>query len=128
MMALGQMYVEDGQTGKAADIFEKGRVAFPDERDWLIELAKIYKKGDDKAKRISVLQDLVATDPDEFEMRKLLAQMLLDEGKLAEAEKAARDALEIDLSDEEVQDVLLKALKAQKKDDEAAQIKKLLQD
>lgn len=128
LMALGLLLLENEDMAKAAEALERGRKADPNNTDWLIELAKIYRKGDDKAKRISVIKDLIAIDPDEFDMRKLLAQLQLDAGQFADAEKTARDALEIDVSDEEVQDTLLKALKSQKKDDEAARLKKLLQD
>ena len=128
LMALGLLLEENEEMAKAAEVFERGRKADPNNADWLIELAKIYRKGDDRAKRISVIKDLIAIDPDEFDLRKLLAQLLLDAGQNAEAEKVARDALEIDVSDEEVQDTLIKALKAEKKDDEAARLKKLLQD
>ena len=69
-------------------------------------LAKATKKGDDKTKRIAVLLDLVATDADDFDNRKTLTQLLLDEGRHAEAEKAAREALEINLQDEETQEML----------------------
>ena len=128
LLALGRLYVEGNKLDKAAELFEQGRKVDPYDPVFLEELARLYKKTDDKPKRIAVLTELVATDADEFEQRKLLAQMLLAEGRNAEAEKVAKDALEIDLLDEEVQDILLKALKAQKKDDEAARIKKLLQD
>jgi predicted Zn-dependent protease len=128
LMGLGRLYLENGDNEKASEVFEQGRKADPGNPEWLVELARLYKKSDNKAKRISVLKELVATDADEFDLRKLLAQLLLDDGKPEEAEKVARDALEIDLQDEEVHDVLFKALKAQKKDDEAARLKKLLQD
>ncbi len=54
--------------------------------------------------------------------------MKQDREQEAEAEKVAREALDINLLDEETQEILIKALKAQKKDDEAARIKRLLQD
>lgn len=127
LIGLGRLYQENGDNDKAAELFEIGRKVDPNNTEWLIELAKIYKKGDNRAKRISVLQDLLAGDPDEFEMRKLLAQLLLEEGQAEQAEKVARDAIEIDLLDEEAQELYLKALKAQKKDKEAARFKKLLQ-
>jgi cellulose synthase operon protein C len=128
IMELGKLYQENDENAKATEMFELGRKIDQGNPRWLIELAKLYKKSDDKAKRISVLTDLVALDADEFEMRKLLAQLLMEDGRPDEAAKAARDALEINVKDEEVQDVLIKALKAQKKDDEASRLKKLLQD
>lgn len=128
LLALGRLHAEAGNDAKAAELFELGRKVDPTDPTWLEELAKIYKKTDNQAKRMDVLLDLVATDADEFATRKLLAGMLVDAGRLAEAEKVARDALEINLLDEEVQEVLFKALQGQKKDEEAARLKKLLQD
>jgi tetratricopeptide (TPR) repeat protein len=128
LLALGRLYAEAGKLDKAIELFERGRKADPYDAIWLEELAKATKKGDDKAKRIGVLQELVATDADDFDNRKALTQLLLDEGRHTEAEKAAREALEINLQDEETQEMLFKALKGQKKDDEAARLKKLLQD
>ncbi|HEV3142968.1 MAG TPA: tetratricopeptide repeat protein [Gemmataceae bacterium] len=128
LLTLGRLYAEGGKLDRAAELFEHGRKVDPYDPIFLEELARLYKKTDDKAKRIAVLTELVATNADEFDERKLLAQLLLAESRNAEAEKVAKDALEIDLLDEEVQEILIKALKAQKKDDEAARIKKLLQD
>ena len=128
ILALGRLYAEADKNDKAAEMFELGRTVDPTDPTFLEELAKIYKKTDNQAKRMSVLLDLVATDADEFATRKLLASMLVDVSRFAEAEKVARDALEINLLDEEVQEALFKALKGQKKDEEAARLKKLLQD
>src|SRR5439155_15287777 len=106
LLALGRLYAEDGKTDKAIELFERGRKADPYDPTWLEELAKATKKGDDKVKRIAVLLDLVATDADDFDNRKTLTQLLLDEGRHAEAEKAAREALEINLQEEETQEML----------------------
>src|SRR5262249_54950997 len=86
---------------------------------WLTELARVYAQSGDKDKHIAVLQELAPTDADDLDVRKRLAQMLLDVGRNAEAEQAARQALEIDVLDAEVQEILQKALRAQKKDAEA---------
>lgn len=128
LLTLGRLYLELGDDAKAAETLESGRKAFPHQTVWLIELAKLYKRGNDRSKRISVLRDLVATDADELDLRKLLAGLLLDEGDFAAAEQVAREALEINVLDEEVHDVLFRSLKAQKKDAELARLKKLLQE
>ena len=130
LVALGRLYVDAEKIDKAVEMFELGRKADPYDTTWLIELAKALKKSPefDRAKRIAVLTDLVATDADEFAQRKVLVQRLLETDRFAEAEKAAREALEINLLDADTQELLFKALKGQKKDDEAARVKKLLQD
>ena len=84
---------------------------------WLQGLARVYAQTSEKDKLIAVLKELLPTDADDFENRKKLAGLLGDEGKWAEAEKYAREALEIDLSDAEIQATLDKALREQKKDD-----------
>ncbi len=53
--------------------------------------------------------------------------MLLDNGKYAAAEKIGREALEINILDLAVQDIVLKALEEQKKNAEAAKLRKLLE-
>jgi tetratricopeptide (TPR) repeat protein len=128
LLTRGRLYLELGDDRKAAEAFELGRKTYPYQTVWLIELAKIYKRGDNRTQRISVLADLVATDPDELDLRKLLAQLYLDEGQFADAERLARQALEIDVADEEVHDVLFRALKAQNKDQQLTRLKKLLQE
>ena len=55
-----------------------------------------------------------------------LAQLLLDAGKHAEAEKYARQVMEIDVLDQGAQQILEKALTAQKKEKELAEFRELL--
>jgi tetratricopeptide (TPR) repeat protein len=123
---LGKIYYDAKEFDKAADIFELGRKAEPFDNNWLVELARVYAQSGNKEKQIAVLQDLVPTDADDLDARLRVARLLLDTGRHAEAEKYARQALEIDVLSEEGRDVLLKALQGQKKDEEAARVQKLL--
>src|SRR5262249_14680751 len=66
LLALGRMYAEADKNEKAIEMFELGRKTDPYDSTWLEELAKAVKKGDDRAKRIAILTDLVATDADDF--------------------------------------------------------------
>ena len=50
----------------------------------------------------------------------------MDKKQFAEAEKYARESLEIDVRDEEAREDLQKALRGQKKDDEAERMEKIL--
>ena len=54
------------------------------------------------------------------------ARMLLDAGQYAEAEKYGRQALEINIQDSEVREIVFKALIGQKKEAEAEKLTKLL--
>ena len=73
------------------------------------------------------MKALVPTDPDDFDRRARLAKLLLDAKQFADAEKYAREAIEIDIRNDEVRDILIQALKEQKKNDEAAKLQKLFE-
>ncbi len=96
------------------------------DNDWAQQLMRVYARGGDKDKLIAVLKDLVPTDADQLDWRKRLTRLLLEKDDFAVAEQYARQGLEIDVADAEVQEMLQKALKGQKKDDEAARLAKLL--
>jgi cellulose synthase operon protein C len=123
---LGKLRLDAKEYDAAASIFELGRKAEPYESVWLIELAKIYKASQNTDKLIGVLIDLVPTNADDLEARKLLAQLLLKAGRNGEAERYAREALEIDVLDATAQQTLDAALRAQNKIAEADELRKLL--
>jgi tetratricopeptide (TPR) repeat protein len=125
---LGKLYYESGQFAKAAEVGELGRRAEPYDREWLVQLARVHAQTGDRARQIGALIDLVPTDADDLENRKRLARLLLEAGRPAEAQRYARQALEISVGDKEAQEVLFKALAAQKKDAEAERLRKLLED
>jgi tetratricopeptide (TPR) repeat protein len=122
LKALGKLYYDASTFDSAAEMFELGRKAEPFERDWLQELARVYAQTNDKAKQIAVLKDLVPTDADDFDRRARLARLLLESGKNADAEKYAREALEIDVTSKQARETLYKALQAQ---DKAAELKRM---
>jgi len=126
LFPLGKMYYDAKELTKAADIFELGRKAEPYDSKWLVELARVHTQSGDRTKLIAVLKDLVPTDADELDQRKRLARLLLEANQPAEAERYARQALDIDVLDPEAQEIALKALGAQKKDAEAEQLRKIL--
>jgi tetratricopeptide (TPR) repeat protein len=125
--ALGKMYYDAGEFDRAAEVFEALRTAEPLERDWLLELARIYTQQENKAKQILVLKALVPTDADDFDRRLRLSKLLLDGGNAAEAERYAREALEIDVTSGEAREALYKALTEQGKKAEVTRLKKLLE-
>jgi tetratricopeptide (TPR) repeat protein len=123
---LGKLRLDAKEYEAAARIFELGRKAEPYESVWLIELARIYKATSSNDKLIGVLIDLVPTNADDLEARRMLAQLLLQAGRHAEAETYARQALEIDVLDSASQKTLDAALRAQNKNAEADELSKLL--
>ena len=74
-----------------------------------------------------MLEKLVATDADDLDQRKRLTKMLLDAGRHGEAERYARQALEIDVRDAEAQEFLHKALLGQNKTTEAEKLRQILE-
>ncbi len=74
---LVKMYYNSSQFDKAAEAAELGRKVEPYERQWLVELARVYAQTNDRDKQIAVLKDLVPNDADDFDNRKRLAKMLL---------------------------------------------------
>jgi tetratricopeptide (TPR) repeat protein len=120
------MYYDAKELPRAAEMFELGRKAEPYDSRWLVELVRVHTQSGDRTKLIAVLKELVPTDADELDMRKRLAGLLLETNQPAEAERYGRQALDIDVLDAEAQDVVLKALAAQKKDAEAEHLRKIL--
>jgi tetratricopeptide (TPR) repeat protein len=124
---LVKTYYNSSQFDKAADTAELGRNVEPYERQWLVELARIYGQTNDRERQMAVLKDLVPTDADDFDNRKRLAKMLLEAGKNDEAERYGRQALEIDFRDKEAQDLYEKALRAQNKKAEADHFREIVE-
>jgi tetratricopeptide (TPR) repeat protein len=126
VLELGKLYYENGDATKAAKMYELGQQAEPYNSQWLEELAKAWALAGNKVKQIGVLKQLVLTDADDLGTRERLARMLLDAKQSAEAEKYARECLEIDIRSDEGREVLFKALMAQDKKDEMQRLKKVL--
>jgi tetratricopeptide (TPR) repeat protein len=123
-LALGRLAMEAKDWTKAAEQFEKGRKTAPLEGDWLPLLIEIYTKVEDADKLTDVLREQIGNDPDDLKSRIQLAKLLNGVKKYAEAEAVARDAVRIDVTDADVQKVLLEALDAQNKADEAKALRK----
>ncbi|HEV8061054.1 MAG TPA: tetratricopeptide repeat protein [Gemmataceae bacterium] len=123
---LGKLYYEAKAFDKAADLYELQHAADPAETRWLIELGRAYTQLNKRDRLIAVLTEFTQTDPDDLAQRKKLAGMLLEDGRMDQAERFAREALEIDVRDKTARSILEKALTAQKKTDELAELKKIL--
>lgn len=123
LLAAGRLYIDAKDYTAAAKALEQGRKVAPLDGDWLEQLARLYKMTNETDKLLSVLTEIISQDPDELDGRIRLAKVSLDAGKAVEAEKFARDALQIDVNNEEARKALLEALKGQGK---AAEVEKLL--
>jgi tetratricopeptide (TPR) repeat protein len=127
LKALGKIYYDAGDFARAADLFEIGRKLDPNDRDWLQELARVYAQTKERDRQISVLIDRVPTDADDLDRRVRLARLLVEAGKHKEAEKYARQALEIDVTSKEARELLFQSLRVLKKTDELERVRKLLE-
>jgi tetratricopeptide (TPR) repeat protein len=123
---LGKLYYEAKAFDKAADLYEIQHSADPADNRTLIELGRVYTQLNKKDRLIEVLQELTQADPDDIAQRKKLAGMLLEENRMPQAERFAREALEIDVRDKTARSILEKALTAQKKTKELDELKKIL--
>jgi tetratricopeptide (TPR) repeat protein len=124
LLAVGRFYIETKEYGKAAEALEKGRKAAPLDGDWLEQLTRLYTQTKETDKLLSVLKELVAHDPDELDGRVKLAKAALEAGKLTDAEFYARDAIQIDVTNDDARQVLLDVLKAAGKEAEAKKLEK----
>ncbi|MCS7045992.1 MAG: tetratricopeptide repeat protein [Gemmataceae bacterium] len=124
---LAKMHLDNNKLAAATKALELGRKLEPHDPYWTGQLAKAYAQTGETAKLTGVLEELAQRDYDDIAVRRKLAEMFLKAGKHAEAEKFARQALEIDVLDTVAQNVLLDALAAQNKDRDLAELKKLLE-
>lgn len=123
LMALSRAYLDAKDYPAAAAALEHGRKVCPLDGDWLEQLARLYKMTEETDKLLGVLQELVIQDPDELDGRVRLARVSLEAGKPADAERFAKDALHIDVNNEDARKALIEALKGQSK---TAEVEKLL--
>src|SRR5262249_19576430 len=110
---LGEKYLEGKKYTEAAQLFELARKADPYDHDVLVNLARAYAQTKKTDKLIEVLKELVPSDPDDLATRKRLAEYLLKADRAKEAERYAREALEIDVLDRDAQEILQEALHKQ---------------
>lgn len=124
LLAIGHAYTDAKDWANAAKVLEHGRKIAPIDGDWLEQLARLYKMTEETDKLLSVLTELIAHDPDEFDGRVRLAKTALEANKPADAERFAKDALHIDVNNEEAQGLYVEALTKQNKAAEAEKVKK----
>jgi Flp pilus assembly protein TadD len=126
LRALGKQNFDAAQMDRAEEFYDRGHQAEPNDPSWLEDLARVYKQTGDATKRIAVLEQLAPLDADDLPMRRELAEKLAAAGRWADAERWAREALDIDVEDAVARTVLFQALGALGKSSEADRLKKIL--
>ena len=116
---LAQLQIAQKKYPQAATTCERARKLDPHEPFWIIQLGKVYTQTKNKEKLVDIFEEVARIDPDDFTSRKVLAQHYQGLGKNAEAEKYARMALEVDVTDRACQEIYIGALNAQNRPDEA---------
>lgn len=122
--ALARLCLELNDQEKAAEAFETVRKLAPPDAEVLDSLAKIYTAKNVPEKLVPVLAEIAGRMPDNAAVRLQLAKVHAGVGTQAKAEYWAREALFADVNNGEARELLVAALRAQKKEDEAAKIEK----
>jgi cellulose synthase operon protein C len=120
---LLKLQVSAKKLPQAARTCERARKIDPDEPSWIMALGQIYEKTGQKDKLLEIYEDLAKLDGDNLAPRKALAVHFLEKGNNAEAARYARLGLEIDVLDADCQRVIIEALNALNRQDEANRLK-----
>jgi tetratricopeptide (TPR) repeat protein len=116
IVLLSRIYLDTKEYNSAVKLLEHARKVAPLEGNWNELLEKLYTDLKETDKLIAILQEIASLDADDLATRVKLAQQLLEAKKFAEAERAAHEALEIDVLDKTARKVYLQALKEQGKE------------
>jgi cellulose synthase operon protein C len=123
LSALGRLQVERKELDRAAATFEAVRARGGVSLDVLETLAQLHDATKQPDKLALVLEEIAARSPDHLAVRLRLAKLHAGNGGRPEkAEYWAREALFVDVMNEEAHRFLIAALRAQKKD---AEVEKL---
>jgi tetratricopeptide (TPR) repeat protein len=122
---LVKLQLEAKKVDNAIKTCEHARKIDPNDAAWIVQLGKLYQQTKQKDKLIEIFEEIAKVEPDDLTSRKTLAKHYLDLGKHAEAERYARKGLEIDVLDAECQRIILEALPALNRQEEADRLKKI---
>lgn len=117
------LFLESKENEKAATLLERGRTIAPLEADWHGQLVRLYAETNETDKLLDILREVVSGDPDELIGRMKLARAAMAAGMHDVAERYAREAAQIDITNPDVQTLLIEVLTAAGKMDEAAKLK-----
>lgn len=108
---VGQIWLKQDQAIQALKLFQEGRAAFPDDRQWLRGIAEAAEAAKQPDILVESLEAIAATDADDAGPRVRLAEMAYEAGDFARAAKYAKLALHIDVLDAEVHVLLARAFR-----------------
>jgi tetratricopeptide (TPR) repeat protein len=124
LYAAALMFLESKDLDRAAELLERGRKLAPLDADWTGSLVRLYSETDQATNLLDVLREVVAGDPDELVGRMKLAREALKGKKFDVAEKFAREAIQIDVTNPDVQSLYVEILSAAGKTELADAMKK----
>ena len=110
LSALGRVQIELKELDRATATYEAIRARGGADTEVLETLVKLYETAKESEQLASVLADLAARIPDDLNVRVRLAKLQADAGgRLEKVEHWAREALFIDVANEEARTLLLAA-------------------
>lgn len=122
LTALARLYTQTNERDRAIQTWESLRKLGPPETEVLETLEKLYAAANRPLPHAEVLAELAARQPDNLAVRLQLARLHQANGSPEKTEYWAREALFVDVGNSDACELLLTALRAQKKDAEAARI------
>lgn len=117
--SLGLMHEEEGNDDLAIRNYSKAILKDPARADIRIRKVRLYIKNNHYPEAIQVLDELILSNPDVFEGYHLKFLVLVEQGKLEEAEKVINEAMELFPKDTAFAIDKASLLISQKKYDEA---------
>ncbi len=127
LQALAKIYYDASEFAKAAEVCELGRKARAvRQRTGWSSWPASTPRPTTRTSRSRVLKDWSRPTPTTSTTGSSWPGCCWRRSSTREAEKYAREAIEIDVRDAEARDDLLKALRAEKKDEEADRLEKIL--
>lgn len=106
---------------------ERARKIEPHEQSWIVMLGALYEKTGEKEKLLEIYEELAKTEVDDLLPRKTLAKHYFDKGDNAEAARYARMGLEIDVLDADCERIIVDALNALNRQEEANRLKMIFE-
>jgi len=119
LRTLGVIHLDAGRLDDALAVFERGKKLEPGEPRWSDDIAKAARAAGELERAARAQAEALRFAPDDLDGRRELARTWAELEKFAESESTAREAINIDPSDRDVQDLLLSALRRQGKTAEA---------
>ena len=97
LLLYGSLLHSEEKTETATQVLERARKTFPKNRAMQQELADLYREADRLAEAKMLWEELAASDYDDVEPRRTLAETAWSEGDAEAAARWAREALMIDV-------------------------------